>query len=262
MQTIITTTDATLHVLDQGPRNGRVLVFANSLGTDLRVWDALLPLLPQGLRLVRYDKRGHGLSDVTPAPYDMDLLVQDAAAVCDRLGLRDVTFVGLSIGGLIGQGLAARRPDLVAALVLMDTAARIGNAEMWADRIAAIRAGGIVALRDAIMQRWFTPAFRNANPEYALWCNMLTRTPVEGYVGCCAAIAGADLTETTRALRLPVMAMAGDQDGSTPPDLVRATADLCGADFHLIADAGHIPCVEQPQATAALIADFLERTAR
>lgn len=257
----IQTSGITLHIRDEGPRDGRVVMFGNSLGTDLRVWDALLPLLPAGLRIVRHDKRGHGLSDETPAPYTMDQLVADAEAVCDGLGLRDITFVGLSIGGLIGQGLAAKRPDLVRALVLMDTAAQIGTARMWQDRIDAINRDGVASLADPILERWFTPGFRATDPEFALWRNMLTRTTVAGYTGCCAAIAGADLTESTRALSLPVMAMAGDQDGSTPPDLVRATADLCGAPFHLIADAGHIPCVEQPQATARLLADFLERTA-
>ena len=260
MQTI-STSDITLHIRDEGPRTGRVLMFANSLGTDLRVWDALLPLLPAGLRIVRFDKRGHGLSDATPAPYALDQLVADAEAVCDRLGLTDITFVGMSIGGLIGQGLAARRPDLVRALVLMDTAARIGTAAMWQDRIAAINAGGVEALADPILERWFTPAFRDTNPEFALWRNMLIRTSVAGYAGCCAAIAGDALTASTRALRLPVMAMAGDQDGSTPPALVRATAELCGAPFHVIPDAGHIPCVEQPETTARLLTEFLERTA-
>lgn len=261
MQTLVLS-DVTLHIRDEGPRDGRVVMFANSLGTDLRVWDALLPLLPPGLRIVRFDKRGHGLSGAPPAPYAMDRLVSDAEALCDGLGLRDVTFVGLSIGGLIGQGLAAKRPDLVRALVLMDTAAKIGTAGMWQVRIDKIRADGIASLEGPIMERWFTAPFRAGNPEFALWCNMLTRTTVEGYVGCCAAIAGADLTESTRALALPVLALAGDEDGSTPPDLVRATAALCGAEFHLIPGAGHIPCVEQPAATAAHVTAFLERTAR
>ncbi|MFB9224205.1 3-oxoadipate enol-lactonase [Paracoccus cavernae] len=252
--------DATLHIGDQGPRDGRVVMFANSLGTDLRVWDPLLALLPTDLRIICFDKRGHGLSDATPAPYGMDQLVGDAEAICEALDLRDVTFVGLSIGGLIGQGLAARRPDLLRALVLMDTAAKIGSSEMWQSRIDAVSAGGLPSMAGAIMERWFTQPFRDARPEFALWTNMLTRTTVDGYTGCSAAIAGADLTESTRALTLPVMALAGDQDGSTPPDLVRATAALCGAEFHLVADAGHLPCVEQPEATAGLLIQFLERT--
>ncbi|MBE9637093.1 3-oxoadipate enol-lactonase [Salipiger mangrovisoli] len=260
MQTV-TVDGVSLHIRDDGPKEGRALMLANSLGTDLRVWDALIPLLPEGLRVVRFDKRGHGLSDAPEAPYAMETLVADAEAICEALAMRDITFVGLSIGGLIGQGLAAKRPHLVRALVLMDTAAKIGTPEMWQTRIDGIRAGGVGALADAILERWFTPGFRESDPQFAAWKNMLVRTPVEGYVGCCAAIAGADLTESTRALTLPVLAMAGAEDGSTPPELVRGTAGLCGADFALIEGAGHIPCVEQPVATARLITDFLERTA-
>ncbi|MCA0995086.1 3-oxoadipate enol-lactonase [Alloyangia pacifica] len=260
MQTI-DAAGVTLHIRDEGPKDGRVLMLANSLGTDLRVWDALLPLLPEGLRVVRFDKRGHGLSDAPEAPYAMETLVADAEAVCTALDLMDITFVGLSIGGLIGQGLAAKRPDLIRALVLMDTAAKIGTPEMWQTRIDGIRANGVASLADAILERWFTPGFRESDPQFALWKNMLERTPLEGYVGCCAAIAGADLTESTRALSLPVLAMAGAEDGSTPPELVRGTAELCGAEFALIDGAGHIPCVEQPEETARLINDFLRRTA-
>ena len=254
--------NATLHLRDEGPRDGRIVMFANSLGTDLRVWDALLPLLPQDLRIIRFDKRGHGLSDAPEAPYAMEDLVADAEAICDELALSDVTFIGLSIGGLIGQGLAAKRPDLLRALVLMDTAAKIGTADGWNARISAVRQTGLLPMADAIMERWFTKPFRDSDPSFALWTNMLTRTTVDGYIGCCAAIAGADLTESSRALTLPVMVMVGDQDGSTPPDLVKATADLAHANFHLIADAGHIPCVEQPTATAAILTEFLERTAQ
>ncbi|MEI4471142.1 3-oxoadipate enol-lactonase [Frigidibacter sp. MR17.24] len=260
---IVTTDGLVLNLSDTGPRDGRVVIFANSLGTDLRVWDALLPHLPAGLRIIRYDKRGHGLSDAGAGPGTMERLVSDAEEICAALALSDVTFVGLSIGGLIGQGLAARRPDLVRALVLMDTAAKIGTPEMWQTRIDAVRAGGIAPIAAAILERWFAPAFREGRPDdFALWRNMLVRTPAEGYAAACEAIAGADLTESTRGLALPVLAMAGDADGSTPPDLVRATAALCGADFHLVATAGHLPCVEQPAAVAALITPFLERTAR
>ena len=259
---VFKSSDVHLHYRDEGPRAGRIVVFANSLGTDLRVWDALIPLLPAGLRIIRFDKRGHGLSDASPAPYAMETLVSDVEALLDHLGAKDVTFVGLSIGGLIGQGLADKRPDLVKALVLMDTAAKIGSADMWNARIAAIREGGIEALADAILERWFTAPFRAENPAFALWRNGLTRTTLEGYIGCCAAIAGADFTLSTAALNLPVLAICGDQDGSTPPDLVKATADLARAEFHLVKDAGHIPCVEQPAATADILTQFLERTAQ
>jgi 3-oxoadipate enol-lactonase len=251
----------TLHVQEAGDPNGAPVVFANSLGTDLRLWDALIPLLPSGLRLIRYDKRGHGLSACPDGPYSIDDLTQDANAVIDGLELGPVTFVGLSIGGLIGQNLSARRPDLVRALVLSNTATRMGDTVTWVDRIAAINSDGLSSMEGAILDRWFGPTFRNT-PEAALWGAMLTRTPQAGYVGCCAAIATADLTEQTRALRLPTLAIAGSHDGACPPDLVAATAaQIPGAQFHLIEGAGHLPCIENPSAYAAILNPFLKEHA-
>lgn len=256
---ILHNSDVALHVKVHGPEHGRAVMFSNSLGTDLRVWDALVAQLPNDLRIIRYDKRGHGLSDCPDPPYSMNALVDDAEIIADTFASGGVTFVGLSIGGLIGQGLAARRQDLVKNLVLMDTGAKIGNAEMWAARIEALRGGGIAAIADAILERWFAPTFRNS-PDVVPWRNMLVRTPAQGYIGCCEAIAATDLTTSTQCLTCPVLALVGAEDGSTPPDLVKATADLCGAEFHVIEDAGHLPGVEQPEATARLIRDFLERT--
>jgi 3-oxoadipate enol-lactonase len=247
-----------LHWREDGDPAGVPVVFANSLGTDLRLWDQLLPLLPAGLRLIRFDKRGHGLSDCPDAPYAMADLVSDAEALLDGLGVSACVFVGLSIGGMIGQGLAARRPDLIHALVLSNTAARMGEATMWQARIDAIRAGGIEALADAVMQRWFSPAFLT-RPELTAWRNMLTRTPATGYIGCCHAIAGADLSSTTRGLTLPTLAIAGGEDGASPPDLVQGTAAMiAGSRFTVIGGAGHLPCVEDPAAYAALLTDFLK----
>lgn len=254
----VTSHGVTLHLQVEGPDTGPVVMLANSLGTDMRVWDPLLPFLPKGMRIVRFDKRGHGLSDCPDAPYDMDTLVSDAEAVIDALGLQNIAFVGLSIGGLIGQGLAARRSDIIRALVLMDTAAKIGSSEMWQDRIAGLRAGGIGSMADAILDRWFAPEMRNDAARLAPWRNMLTRTPIEGYIGCCAAIAGADFTQSTSNLALPVMAMTGAEDGSTTPEMVQGTANLCNAAFHVIPDAGHLPCIEAPEHVGALISEFLK----
>ncbi|MFY9212122.1 MAG: 3-oxoadipate enol-lactonase [Aestuariivita sp.] len=252
--------DVQLHYRIDGPDDGAPLVFANSLGTDLRLWDEVLPLLPQGLRIIRYDKRGHGLSSCPPAPYTMGALVSDAERLLDHLKLRDCLFVGLSIGGMIAQGLAAKRLDLVRALVLSNTGAKIGTREMWAERIAAVEANGIEALADPVMERWFSASFR-ATPELALWRNMLVRQPAAGYAGCSAAIAGTDFYTTTAALRLPVLGIAGSADGSTPPDLVRETVDLVpGSKFHLMRGVGHLPCVENPRDYAQVLSDFLRET--
>ncbi|NIZ14588.1 3-oxoadipate enol-lactonase [Phaeobacter sp. HF9A] len=257
----ISANDVTLHIREDGDPNGAPVVFSNSLGTDLRLWDHLLPLLPAGLRFIRYDTRGHGLSDCPAGPYSIADLSRDAEALVEGLGCGPVTFVGLSIGGMIGQSLAARRPDLIRALVLSNTAARMGTPEMWQQRIATLREGGISTLREAILDRWFGPAFRH-NPEVALWGAMLDRTPLEGYLGCCAAIAEADLSAGTAALNLPTLAIAGSQDGASPPDLVAATAALiAGARCEVIEGAGHLPCAEDPAAYAAILSPFLEEHA-
>ncbi|MFV0386702.1 3-oxoadipate enol-lactonase [Paracoccus sp. (in: a-proteobacteria)] len=249
---------ADLHYADQGPANGPAVVFSNSLGTDFRLWDALLPHLPTGLRIVRYDKRGHGLSQETPGPYGIDQLADDAAGLIRHLGLRDVVFVGLSIGGLIGQSLALRHGDLLKGLVISNSAARIGEAQMWNDRIAAIRANGLVSIGSATMERWFSPAFRQAG-KAAPWQRMLERQPQDGYVACCQAIAAADLRDAAPSLRLPVHLIAGSADGATPPDIVQATADLIpGAKLSLIDGAGHLPCVEAAGEYAAIVNGFLK----
>jgi 3-oxoadipate enol-lactonase len=153
--------------------------------------------------------------------------------------------------------LAATRPDLVRALVLSNTAARMGDAQTWRDRIDAVTTHGIAPIAPAILERWFSPMFLR-KPEVALWRNMLTRTPTEGYAGCCAAIASADLTTSTGGLRLPVLGIGGSCDLASPSDLVAATTALVpGSRFVEIAGAGHLPCVETPIEHAKLLSEFI-----
>lgn len=250
--------DVRLHYRVDGPADGAPIVFANSLGTDLRLWDPILPHLPDGLRIIRFDKRGHGLSSCPPSPYTMGALITDTEQLLDHLQVRDCIFVGLSIGGMIAQGLAVKRLDMIRAMVLSNTGAKIGTPDMWADRIESVRQGGIESLADAVMARWFSDGFR-ATPELELWRNMLTRQEDEGYMGCSAAISGTDFFTTTASLRLPTLGIAGSEDGSTPPDLVRETIDLIpGSQCHVIRKAGHLPCVEQPEEYAAHLTRFLK----
>jgi 3-oxoadipate enol-lactonase len=247
-----------LHWREDGDPAGAPVVFANSLGTDLRLWDALIPHLPGGYRYIRYDKRGHGLSDVPPAPYDLDMLVGDAEALIEGAVGGPVLFVGLSIGGLIGQGLGVKRPDLVRALVLSNTAAKLGTSEAWEDRTRQVRAGGMAAMSETILDRWFAPANRHGD-RVALWRNMLNACPVEGYTGCCAAIAGADLRDDVAGLEMPVLCIAGTDDKATEPAAVAATAGLIpGARLETMAGVGHLPCVEDPATYAGLLVPFLK----
>lgn len=250
--------DVRLHYRIDGPQDGAPVVFGNSLGTDMRLWDPILPLLPKGLRILRYDKRGHGLSSCPPAPYAMGQLITDAEKLMDMHGFKDALFVGLSIGGLIAQGLAAKRLDLVRAVVLSNTGAKIGTREIWDDRIKQVNESGIESMADVVMDRWFAKQFK-ATPDLELWRNMLTQQRNEGYAGCSAAISGTDFFGTTAALRVPALGIAGSEDGATPPDLVRETADLIpGSKFHLIRKAGHLPCVEQPEEYAQVLTNFMK----
>ena len=257
----ITRDGVTLHAQVDGNEdtNAPTIMFANSLGTTLHLWDGILPLLPAGLRVIRYDMRGHGKSDVPPAPYRMGALVSDAEAICDALNVRDCLFVGLSVGGMVAQGLAVKRLDIVRAMVLSNTAAKIGNVPLWQDRIDAVRAQGLPAMADGVMDRWFGKAFR-ASPQIDAWRDMLIATDIEGYTGVCAAIAGTDFYTPTSGLRLPTLGIAGGQDKATPPDLVRETVDLIpGSEFALMHRAGHLPCAEQPEDYADLLNGFLTK---
>jgi len=236
-----------------------VLVFINSLGTDFRIWDEVGVRLRNDASILVYDKRGHGLSDIGNTPYTIEQLAADLTALLDMLSIRQAIICGLSVGGLIAQGVFAARPELVTALVLSNTAHKIGTADMWDARIAAIREKGLASILDATMPRWFTSAYRRPdNPSYRAYCNMFVRQPLEGYVATCTALRDADLTQVARNISVPTLCLVGEQDGSTPPPVVRELAGLIPeADFAEIAASGHIPCVERPDAYVSLLRNFI-----
>ncbi len=249
--------DLRLHARLDGPADAPALVLIHALGTSLTLWDALLAQMP-GRRVLRLDLRGHGRSDVPPAPYAMGTLVRDVERVIDHFGLKDTVVAGVSLGGMIAQGLAVKRLDLVRGLVLSNTAARIGTAAQWQDRIATVRERGLEALADPTMERWLGRGWRD-NPTLPTLRQGFLQTDPQGWMGCAAAIAGTDFYETTARLRLPTLAIAGANDGSTPPDLVRETANLIpGARFHLIQGAGHLPMAEKPAEYAGALTGFLK----
>ena len=212
----------------------------------------------KNFRLIRYDKRGHGLSTVSEDPFKISDLAQDAEGLMDRLKISGAIFVGLSIGGAIALQLASTRPDLVSAVVLSNTAARIGSEQLWRSRIDAVARSGIEAIADSILERWFSGSFREAESvELEAWRCMLCRTTTAGYLGCCEALKIADLREAARSLCQPALAIAGSEDGSTPPHVVEETASLIpNCQFRLIDEAGHLPCVEKPEEYAKLLAEF------
>lgn len=223
--------DATLHVKDDG--SGPAIVMIHGLGLDHTTFDELADDFPDH-RIIRPDLRGHGQSDVPPGPYRMGRLVSDVEHVLDTLEVRDAVVLGLSLGGMIAQGLAVKRLDLVRGLVLCSTAAKIGQPKIWHDRAVIARSDGMEALIDPSMDRWGSPTATHARAS-------LRKTNPEGYAAGCEAIAGTDFYTSTSGLRLPTLGLSGDRDTSTPPDLMRETIDLIpGSDFQLMRGAGHL----------------------
>lgn len=252
----------TIHHQLIGAAEGKpTIVFANSLGTDFRIWRDIVVALAGEAAIVTYDKRGHGLSDIGNTPYQMDDHVDDLIALLEYLNVSNAVICGVSVGGMIAQGVCAKRPDLVSGLILCDTGHKIGTEDFWNDRISAISEAGLEGFADAILERWFTPAFRAPdNAAFAGYRNMLVRTTLEGYIGTCTALRDADFTEETKRISVPTLCMVGEQDGSTPPSLVE---ELCAlipkSQYELIADCGHIPSIEQPEIVVQHIRNFLAR---
>jgi 3-oxoadipate enol-lactonase len=250
-----------LHFRDENPGWERTFVFVNSLGTDLRIWDDVVADYAGEFRILRYDLRGHGLSDAPPAPYSIGDHVGDLAALMDAHEIAGAIVVGLSVGGMIAQAVAAERPDLARLLVLCDTAHKIGTPDMWNARIEAVRTGGLASIADAVLERWFSSEFRRSRPaDLVGHRNMLTRTPADGYIGTCMTLRDTDLTTMASRLTQPTLCLVGEEDGATPQALVRSLSELIpNAAYETIPNAGHLPCIEQPKSLSLRIESFVRR---
>ena len=250
-----------LHATLDGPPGAPVLVLGGSLGTTGALWEAQLAELAARFWVVRYDHLGHGGSLVPAGPYSIDLLGRELLALLDELGIDYASFAGLSLGGMVGMWVAAHAPERVQRLVLFCTSARLGPPEMWHERAAAVRAGGMPAVVDGVLARWFTPAFAQERPEVvAVYREMVTATPAEGYAGCCEAIAGMDLRPVLGAIGAPTLVVAGAQDPATPPEHAELiAAAIPGARLAVLDRAAHLATVEQPDRAGSLLLEHLGR---
>ena len=245
--------------------NGPVVMFAHSLGSDLSIWEAQKSALAGRHTVLTYDIRGHGGTgygnEATPGAYDFDLLAADAIALLDALKIDKASFVGISLGGMIGQAVALAAPRRIEKLVLADTTCRYPPEVQatWPARIRQVETGGLEALVAPTLERWFTPPYRAAHPEVMARIGKLIRsTPVAGYAGGCHAIATLDFTERLAALRMPAMVVVGDQDAGIPLPLAQALADaIPGARLEVVAGAAHLCNIEQADAFNRLLLDFL-----
>jgi 3-oxoadipate enol-lactonase len=243
------------HVVD-GPVGAPALVLSNSLGTTLEMWEPQVAPLAERFRVVRYDRRGHGRSPVAVGTTTIDDLGGDLVELLDELALSRVSLCGLSLGGVVGMWLAINAPERVERLALCCTAASFAPREGWVDRAAAVRADGMGAVVDAVLDRWFRPSFRDTDPDVAARHRaMLVSTPAEGYAACCDALAEADLSTRLPEIAAPALVLTGAEDPVAPPATGDAlAAAIPGATHTVVAGAAHLANVEQPDAfTAALL---------
>ncbi|MFI1912356.1 3-oxoadipate enol-lactonase [Nocardia sp. NPDC020380] len=244
--------------VEDGPRGGRPIVLSGSLGSDLRMWEPQLAALTgAGYRVIRYDLRGHGDSPVPPGPYTLADLGSDVLALLDRLDIAAADFVGLSLGGMIGMWLAEQAPERLRTLTLCCTSAELGPPSGWSERARLVRAEGIQAISQSVVQRWFTPSWLAANPERTRdYEKMVAATPSEGYAACCAAIETMDIATGLPGITTPTLVISGAEDPATPPPHGRRTATaIPGAKFEIVSPGAHLASAEQP----AVINDLILR---
>lgn len=241
--------------------SGPWVTLSHSLTTDLTMWDPLAAALKDRYTVLRYDTRGHGGTTAPEGPYDFDTLVADVLGLWDALGVARSHFVGLSMGGMIGQHLALAAPQRLEKLVIANSSSRMPPemVQVWADRIAQARAQGTGAMADATLSRWFTAPFREARPDLmARIRGLIAATPVAGYAGCGCAIRDLDITDRLGAVRAPTLVIVGADDPGTPPAVSEIIAQaIPGARYAIIPSASHISCLEQPEAFNRLVMDFL-----
>ncbi len=248
-----------LHYRSDGDTQGTPLVLIHSLGTDLRLWDDLIPHLDPALRVVRLDLRGHGLSADPAGELALVDFSTDIAALLDHLEIDKAIILGISIGGLIALDFALRNQERVSSLILADTAARIGTTEFWQTRMDTLRAHGMAHLADSILTRWFAPDFATRCPvQFQGLRTLFNLNSVTGYTAACAVLRDADLRTEVSQITVPALVLCGAQDAATPPDVVQELAEsLPSAHFAVLPGSGHTPPIEQPQIMADQINAFL-----
>jgi 3-oxoadipate enol-lactonase len=242
---------------------GAWVVMSHSLACNLSMWDQQAAQLAQGFRVLRFDTRGHGGSDAPAGPYTLDLLANDLRALLDALGIERPHFVGLSMGGMVGMSFAISNPGRLRSLVLCDTTSRIPPEALpvWQERIKTAAQQGMEPLVEPTLRRWFTEDFyRNNKPVMARVGEMIRRTPVPGYIGCCEAIAKLDLTNRLGEIDCPACVIVGDRDVGTPVAMSRTIQEaIGGAELVVLPSASHLSNLEQPALFDKALSAFLRR---
>jgi 3-oxoadipate enol-lactonase/4-carboxymuconolactone decarboxylase len=250
--------DVRLHYQFDGDPRLPVLMLCNSLGTTLDMWEPQMPAFLAQFRVLRYDTRGHGQSEVTPGEYSIAQLGKDALALLDHLGIERMSFCGLSMGGMTGMWLGVNCPERIWRLVLCNTGAKLGDPALWAARFEAVRSGGMAAITPSTLDRWFTARYQRLAPKDVDKVRaMLLATSPDGYIANGAAVRDMDQRADLAKIRVPTLVIAGTYDGSTPPELGREVAQAIDGARYVELDAAHLSNWEQTGAFSAAVLSFV-----
>ena len=242
-----------------GPETAPVLLLSNSLSSDISMWDDQIPVLTQYFRVIRYDQRGHGETAASPGPYSIEQLGHDALGVLNVLGISCADFCGLSMGGMVGMWLLTNAPSRIGRAVLANTSAHMGPKELWDARINLAREEGMEATVEPTVNRWFSSIFHEKSPAtIERMRNMIRRTSVPGYIGCCQAIRDMDQRKTICAIRNPTLVVIGANDPATTPEAGLAIHAAIPNSALSYLDAAHISNVEQPATFIRVVEYFLK----
>jgi 3-oxoadipate enol-lactonase len=259
---LIKANDIQINYKLSGRKNAPVVVLSHSLGSSLVMWDPQMEALEPDFQMLRYDTRGHGSSETSGGPYTLELLSDDAIGLLDALSIERVHFVGLSMGGMIGQCLALNHSDRLESLALCDTAAIIPEEaqSIWQERIDTVRGKGVQALVEPTLERWFTPSFLRLNsPRVAVIRKQFLATPAEGYIGCLEAIRRLNFLDRLSEIRMPTLIIAGEDDPGTPAVACEAMHKrISNSRLVILPSARHLSNVEQPEAFNSALVSFLK----
>jgi len=243
--------------------NGPWVTLSHSLACNLHMWDEQMDALTKKYKVLRFDTRGHGASGAPATTYTLEQMADDVHGLFAALGIKQTHWVGLSMGGMIGETYALKYPNVFKSMVLADTTSRRppGAEQMWGDRIRIAREKGMAALVDSTLERWFTGPYRNTRKDtMTRITNDIRNTPVAGYAGCSEAISKIDLLDRLKEIKCPVFIIVGEEDHGTPPEMARAIhQNLPGSELLIIPSAAHLSNVEQPEVFTSALMKFLDR---
>ena len=259
MEHTVHTVDADISCDVDGDPQAPALLLVNSIGSTREMWARQMPAFTTSYRVIRYDARGHGRSSVPRGAYTLAQLGADALAILDRFEVSAAHICGISLGGITAQWLGLNAANRVRCLVLANTAARVGSLDMWTERINLVHQKGMSAVADLAMQRWFTPAFRERDPETVhAFRAMVQNCSADGYLGCCAALRDADLRATISAIRAPTLAVASSADTATPPEGLEFIREHVPGAQLVTLDSAHLSNVECAEEFTTAVLDFLK----